>query len=238
MPVFPTCVGVFLAEAMGTKPATRLPHVRGGVSKRRAKRQREKSSSPRAWGCFHQRHPLVGMRLGLPHVRGGVSQCISKISVIKTSSPRAWGCFSSCSGRYYSYCVFPTCVGVFPTRCSTGQNQRSLPHVRGGVSGLDCFGLAVNRSSPRAWGCFYPRPESGVKSRVFPTCVGVFLRSGFVTPSCSSLPHVRGGVSCFLKRMLNFCQSSPRAWGCFHGKGSRRRRTSVFPTCVGVFPSR
>ena len=91
--VFPTCVGVFLLRLHEFEPFSRLPHVRGGVSRIPAEMAVVYSSSPRAWGCFSTvpvppRYSMVfptcvGVFLtplrrrrqspGLPHVRGGVS---------------------------------------------------------------------------------------------------------------------------------------------------------------------
>ncbi len=50
---------------------------------------------------------------------------------------------------------------------------------------------------------------------VFPTPVGVFLSTIPSGSASDSLPHARGGVSCFdgCKRLL--VMSSPRPWGCF-----------------------
>ena len=112
-----------------------LPHVRGGVSLKKDFTRLKKRSSPRAWGCFHQRHPLVGMRLGLPHVRGGVSPVILLAGGSSVSSPRAWGCFQMKNRTLSAATVFPTCVGVFPTSAHPADGSLRLPHVRGGVSG-------------------------------------------------------------------------------------------------------
>src|SRR6056297_2957144 len=109
-------------------------------------------SSPRAWGCFragrHLRPPGgvfptgVGVFLywllcelwfsGLPHGRGGVSEPADTYARQAVSSPRAWGCF--CIGCYVSYGfqVFPTGVGVFPSRQTPTPARRCLPHGRGG----------------------------------------------------------------------------------------------------------
>ena len=51
-PVFPTCVGVFLASVGYPIGASGLPHVRGGVSDGVIFMAPEGGSSPRAWGCF------------------------------------------------------------------------------------------------------------------------------------------------------------------------------------------
>ena len=50
--VFPTCVGVFPCRWRSSRPASGLPHVRGGVSHGRHPLPRREVSSPRAWGCF------------------------------------------------------------------------------------------------------------------------------------------------------------------------------------------
>ena len=71
--------------------------------------------------------------------------------------------------------VFPTCVGVFL--------GRGRPRPR------------RLRSSPRAWGCFYPGQPDVFRLAVFPTCVGVFPLDLFCLVEEKGLPHVRGGVS-------------------------------------------
>ena len=50
--------------------------------------------------------------------------------------------------------VFPTCVGVFLFKTFGEKSLNSLPHVRGGVSGVEAVALGGPWSSPRAWGCF------------------------------------------------------------------------------------
>jgi len=112
---------------------------------------------------------------------------------------------------------------------------RCLPHVRGGVSAIKAFISSKVESSPRSWGCFYyPRPGQEDCS-VFPTFVGVFPSSAISSQSCSSLPHVRGGVSRFGRRLFGTIQSSPRSWGCFSAAKSAKTFGAVFPTFVGVF---
>ena len=93
------------------------------------------------------------------------------------------------------------------------------------------------RSSPRTWGCFYLVCQNGPSPFVFPTHVGVFLpaRSGRRSETC--LPHARGGVSMPCPVSSPWSRSSPRTWGCFHGKPSLENVPGVFPTHVGVFLS-
>ena len=91
------------------------------------------------------------------------------------------------------------------------------------------------QSSPRSWGCFLSFAFVGRLAGVFPTLVGVFLKSFAVVNCRMSLPHARGGVS---KRRVwthRLMLSSPRSWGCFYRRLARSYGPSVFPTLVGVF---
>ena len=90
-------------------------------------------------------------------------------------------------------------------------------------------------SSPRPWGCFLVSVCQAVDCCVFPTSVGVFL--GQVPPQqfSQSLPHVRGGVSARSGCCHCSLKSSPRPWGCFLMVPSKSRKSTVFPTSVGVF---
>ena len=92
------------------------------------------------------------------------------------------------------------------------------------------------KSSPRPWGCFYFSPVCRCGRRVFPTPVGVFLRSSGVLRIRRSLPHARGGVSGYTAQAARSAVSSPRPWGCFLMRHEGSRKDKVFPTPVGVFP--
>ena len=127
-------------------------------------------------------------------------------------------------------------MGVFLRTYSMSLPNRSLPHVRGGVSGYAPCYSAGRRSSPRAWGCFFCVPCLLYLSAVFPTCVGVFLTLAQLLPPKMRLPHVRGGVSEKASIEAAYLRSSPRAWGCFPVPAQDRVLREVFPTCVGVFP--
>ena len=254
--VFPTCVGVFLYGAGASPYAIRLPHVRGGVSKKKFEKLLTKRSSPRAWGCFRQAYSPCGSsivfptcvgvfptfagsnttELSLPHVRGGVSVFLLLRRGSSPSSPRAWGCFQGASPRPARLRVFPTCVGVFPGARLKAEGVLRLPHVRGGVS-MRFVGKGVKfESSPRAWGCFREGLHQQPSLLVFPTCVGVFLSRTPDPGTTAGLPHVRGGVSHAIGNDLRLPGSSPRAWGCFYDYSTVLFVDIVFPTCVGVFP--
>ena len=111
--VFPTPVGVFLRPGGGAQGGKRLPHARGGVSRRPVALCPGYRSSPRPWGCFLFWHDLMRSNFvfptpvgvfppasapsasatGLPHARGGVSALPTACGGGRWSSPRPWGCF-------------------------------------------------------------------------------------------------------------------------------------------------
>ena len=92
-------------------------------------------------------------------------------------------------------------------------------------------------SSPRSWGCFQLTLTRHAPAKVFPTLVGVFLLSFYTAGPKWRLPHARGGVSDKQRHAQQIPASSPRSWGCFHGRFGRKSGKSVFPTLVGVFLS-
>ncbi len=193
--VFPTPVGVFLSVIFSELRFQSLPHARGGVSEGAMDHPMGDMSSPRPWGCFSPEEigvqgaivfpTPVGVFLillcmpwlltCLPHARGGVSSYRRNQRCLPRSSPRPWGCF-----HYSTICqafsvVFPTPVGVFLKEIFNNGLFRSLPHARGGVSLRSAASHSLYRSSPRPWGCFYPRAQLTHPGQVFPTPVGVFL---------------------------------------------------------------
>ena len=256
-PVFPTCVGVFQTVSRKARKSICLPHVRGGVSRPWRPSASAGRSSPRAWGCFlllifgykksHVFPTCVGVfltrfqkirkALSLPHVRGGVSIRGELEDYFEGSSPRAWGCFFISGRTKPGGPVFPTCVGVFLHHNNPALKKTRLPHVRGGVSLRSSLLSRSGWSSPRAWGCFDRGRLLHQKVAVFPTCVGVFLYGTRRRTTTPGLPHVRGGVSLPPDPRAGSMPSSPRAWGCFRLRILLWRRSRVFPTCVGVFPS-
>ena len=133
--------------------------------------------------------------------------------------------------------VFPTCVGVFLSSILSWMSAIGLPHVRGGVSVPVRTHTPSGLSSPRAWGCFHRAWRQRRPAPVFPTCVGVFPPAACCWMPCACLPHVRGGVSRRDSGRPRPFLSSPRAWGCFFAKKTAWPSGTVFPTCVGVFPT-
>ena len=148
-----------------------------------------------------------------------------------------WGCFQIDYHLTVHLYVFPTCVGVFLRPFPVLPSLLGLPHVCGGVSLTNPRWAVVLSSSPRVWGCFYDGDHFNILEVVFPTCVGVFPYPQAGQQAFSSLPHVCGGVSCFLSLLISTARSSPRVWGCFLFQGMEGEGFNVFPTCVGVFLS-
>jgi len=151
------------------------------------------------------------------------------------SSPRTWGCFYPCGSCMGLQRVFPTHVGVFLRYVLRTSSRISLPHARGGVSGLDLVNTVHHQSSPRTWGCFPSVLWIKTTHSVFPTHVGVFRIVFNPETKSISLPHARGGVSAREILLPFHVTSSPRTWGCFLPVPSAFKAWAVFPTHVGVF---
>ncbi len=100
---------------------------------------------------------------------------------------------------------------------------------------MDYSQIPASKSSPRTWGCFLRRTDSGRRVLVFPTHVGVFLISEARALLRKSLPHARGGVSRRVQASGLCRLSSPRTWGCFSIQDMALDKSPVFPTHVGVF---
>ena len=151
------------------------------------------------------------------------------------SSPRMWGCFLPTYTIPNPTIVFPTHVGVFPTRTTPNAHGGGLPHACGGVSKATEALKRVQESSPRMWGCFHLRKIDITLFPVFPTHVGVFLSAVAVQSNQLRLPHACGGVSTSATRTRLTTKSSPRMWGCFWSSTATGKGEGVFPTHVGVF---
>ena len=151
------------------------------------------------------------------------------------SSPRSWGCFSHSFWRVRRWWVFPTLVGVFPSEDFLWFIVVGLPHARGGVSAVPTTRIFAAQSSPRSWGCFHAMGWGSAIGGVFPTLVGVFLKTIGMNVCKIRLPHARGGVSAFTVRPSIPVGSSPRSWGCFLPTTGDPKSSVVFPTLVGVF---
>ena len=154
-------------------------------------------------GVFPERAPRNRRDTRLPHTRGGVSTGRDIPRWALSSSPHTWGCFRQTAGRGTGSNVFPTHVGVFPIRLPSSMCSRSLPHTRGGVSGVKRYRIhkvvvfpthvgvflspsqprrSRGPSSPHTWGCFCRVRCRHYGSHVFPTHVGVF--------PCSCMPAI------------------------------------------------
>ena len=172
----------------------------------------------------------------IPHARGGVSTPLPRCGAVRGYSPRSWGCFSLAPPASGPRRVFPTLVGVFHGSGQGHEEDRSIPHARGGVS-QQRFGAGQHRGySPRSWGCFRCRRRWPSWRRVFPTLVGVFPGGSCCPARSAGIPHARGGVSEVRPEAPHPDRYSPRSWGCFLPIRCAGAPARVFPTLVGVFP--
>ncbi len=191
---------------------------------------------PTRVGVFPSARPFGQCAPGLPHASGGVSVGFTLYPFGHVSSPREWGCFYRHFHRWCRARVFPTRVGVFPSRRCWRDGRQGLPHASGGVSQSKVTSAFDYASSPREWGCFSGDVGMLAGTGVFPTRVGVFLGCIRGTALTGRLPHASGGVSSVVTGLGTMAVSSPREWGCFYPPQPLTGWHGVFPTRVGVFP--
>lgn len=83
---------------------------------------------------------------------------------------------------------------MLPTESSVQvRTIQGLPHVRGGVSAIVFDRDVVEKSSPRAWGCFWLDELERLSKAVFPTRVGGAYENVTVTTWTGSSPRTWGG---------------------------------------------
>ena len=70
--------------------------------------------------------------------------------------------------------------------------------------------------------------------RLCPTCVGVAPKDKKVLTCSCALPHMRGGCSDYINRVLSIWRFAPHAWGLLRGDRMTRLEKILCPTCVGV----
>ncbi len=91
--VFPTPVGVFLAQDSALPALVGLPHARGGVSGVAGIGFSLTFVFPTPVGVFLNTALVACHGNRLPHARGGVSPLAALTLTGAWSSPRPWGCF-------------------------------------------------------------------------------------------------------------------------------------------------
>ena len=91
--VFPTHVGVFLAQGPQSLGRVGLPHACGGVSSFARTFCGAFLSSPRMWGCFHHDAFVHADTSVFPTHVGVFLAPLEWLADRLGSSPRMWGCF-------------------------------------------------------------------------------------------------------------------------------------------------
>ena len=196
---------------------------------------------------------------GFPHAGGDVSKILACGEPRPAFSPRRWGCFFISSLMPRATGVFPTQVGMFPATSRWMRCVWGFPHAGGDVSGLGFLMDTLAPFSPRRWGCFqqttlasmqsigFPHAGGDVSVKdfgavgdgvVFPTQVGMFLKYRLKDRGLQSFPHAGGDVSTWHQAGPACGMFSPRRWGCFSQTVQPASLRLVFPTQVGMFPSR
>ena len=89
--------------------------------------------------------------------------------------------------------------------------------------------------SPRTWGCTFTCTNISLRGAVFPTHVGVYLKTLLKRFGGIGFPHARGGVPIRTEVRKLADPFSPRTWGCTSLYNRRVADLKVFPTHVGVY---
>ena len=113
-----------------------------------------------------------------------------------------------------SFHVFPTYVGLVPSRRPDARNALSVPHLRGVGSDYVDPSDTYSQCSPPTWGWFRSTDSD---------C------SPF-----SGVPHLRGVGSEKPPQRWKFGECSPPTWGWFRPSAQRGWTGRVFPTYVGL----
>src|SRR5690606_6906601 len=108
------------------------------------------------------------------------------------------------------------------------------PHVRGDSRREINQVVAVDGSSPRAWGQRPPLDRAPLGRRFIPTCVGTATATHPASSACTVHPHVRGDSVRRPHRYGGGGGSSPRAWGQHAVPREIHARQRFIPTCVGT----
>ena len=234
---------------------TCFPHTCGDVPAENSRLGTPIGFSPHMWGCsellglaslrhfvfpthvgmFRRHDPCHAVNFRFPHTCGDVPRVLAVQDEPEMFSPHMWGCsgIGLRDGRAQE--VFPTHVGMFRGR--TGQKRRTFrfPHTCGDVPRRDYFTSCLVAFSPHMWGCSGKRGKSLKSGKVFPTHVGMFLRSLSNRQHIRRFPHTCGDVPSEPAATPTQEPFSPHMWGCSEDGRSVEDCELVFPTHVGMF---
>ena len=130
--------------------------------------------------------------------------------------------------------VFPTQVGVLPTKRPLCTLKSSFPYASGGVANPKAKLMLITPFSLRKWGCCQPPHHRTTACKVFPTQVGVLLLLMTKIKAIQCFPYASGGVAKWLKLIGLAGPFSLRKWGCCQPVLPHVYSILVFPTQVGV----
>ena len=131
---------------------------------------------PTRVGVIPLDNPLSASSSSIPHTGGGDPPAISSPILSLEYSPHGWGWSQSIWLSSYVWWVFPTRVGVIPTRIHLPYLRQGIPHTGGGDPvGVKAYDDGV-LYSPHGWGWSLMESTLMILHWVFPTRVGVIPR--------------------------------------------------------------
>ena len=153
--VFPTHVGVYLANTGECLRRYRFPHTRGGVPVTPTIAADLSEVFPTHVGVYLRMRIFNLYAMSFPHTRGSVPSQKRSSTALFVFSPHTWGCTAN--------------------TLQTRKRKTGFPHTRGGVPSQTAFGVPPLQFSPHTWGCTAEINGWLSPSIVFPTHVGVYL---------------------------------------------------------------
>ena len=131
---FPHAGGDVSTESSTGEDAWSFPHAGGDVSSSVTPSASTAPVFPTQVGMFPSLDSLDAVHQGFPHAGGDVSQTNPAFKSKYAFSPRRWGCFPKVQADPTGYLVFPTQVGMFPSRRRWSVGRGGFPHAGGDVS--------------------------------------------------------------------------------------------------------
>ena len=229
----PTCVGNTAGLTARTGRTWVHPHMRGEHLSEDMPEDIKGGSSPHAWGTPQQAYWVQAVTRFIPTCVGNTPVSFDSWPAATGSSPHAWGTHLLGPVLKAPLRFIPTCVGNTEHGQPAAGPAAVHPHMRGEHSHLGEPPAMDSGSSPHAWGTPVESACERCAGRFIPTCVG--NTAALLSSSASNPvhPHMRGEHPVPSSMPVNWCGSSPHAWGTLRAAHDDRLRRRFIPTCVG-----
>ena len=139
--------------------------------------------------------------------------CINKKQARRAFSPHTWGWTWTNATLFLCCAVFPTHVGMDLPSKNWHNRTRRFPHTRGDGPSAAFDASTGHEFSPHTWGWTWTINRSAVWIFVFPTHVGMDLRTFLICFSTFRFPHTRGDGPFVFSTALIDIMFSPHTWG-------------------------